>query len=208
VTNLNRNLSVAPATRNVKRENARAVQRLKQAPRECADCRYALYPATGRCTNFECLQHKRESSGALTGTQLLRECAPPPLYHGRSWGEWVLDAERLTLVFRGKPVARGDGSNVTEGVEEYVAYIGRYEIDIEEIRQSSGMLDWIFQVGGKTWATARVTKDLINAFDSIFHPQQNLCSGGGDKVIQNPKAFLKHRIATVGSPDGPQQAAA
>jgi hypothetical protein len=114
----------------------------------------------------------------------------------------------LTLVFRGKPVARGDGSNVTEGVEEYVAYIGRYEIDIEEIRQSSGMLDWIFQVGGKTWATARVTKDLINAFDSIFHPQQNLCSGGDDKVIQNPKAFLKRRIATVGRPDGPQQAAA
>jgi hypothetical protein len=211
VTNLNCNLSVSPATRNVKRESTRAVQTIKEAPhnesRECSVCEYALYPATGRCTNQECPQHIRTSGAAMTGAELLREYAPPPLFHGRKWGEWVLDAERLTLAFRGKPVSRGDGSNVTEGVERYVAYLGHYEIDIEAIRRSSQLLDWVFQVGGKTWATARVTKDLINAFDSIFHPQQNLCSGGGDKIIQNPKAFLKRRIATMGK-DGPLRDAA
>lgn len=93
------------------------------------------------------------------------------------------------------------------GVEQYTAFIGCYEIDVEAIRQSSGMLDWIFQIGGKTWATARVTKDLINAFDSVFHPQHNLCSGGSNKIIQNPRAFLRHRIETVGK-DGPLKDAA
>jgi hypothetical protein len=175
--------------------------------RECPKCHYATYSNNGRCSNIECPNYNRVK-GPITADQLLHDFTPPQLFHGRKWGEWVLDTERLCLVFRGKPVARGDGSNVTEGVERYVAYLGHYEIDIEAIRRSSQLLDWIYQVGGKTWATARVTKDLINAFDSIFHPQQNLCSGGGDKVIQNPKAFLKHRIATVGSPDGPQQAAA
>ncbi|MHB8501414.1 MAG: hypothetical protein ACYDHE_10785 [Candidatus Acidiferrales bacterium] len=110
------------------------------------------------------------------------------------------------MVFRGEPVPRGDGSGATEGVKQYVAYLGQYEIDIERIHRSSKMLDWIFQVNGKTWATARVMKDLLNAFDSIFHPQRNLCSGGGDKIISNANAFIRRRIATVGN--GPLRDAA
>ena len=177
--------------------------RLKQSPlRECADCSYATYPATGRCTNVECPKHRRES-GAMTGEQLLREYALPALYHGRRWGTWVLDVERLCLVHQGQPVDRGDGSGVTEGVPQYVAFIGKYEVDLERIEDSAAALDWVFQVAGKTWANARVTKDLLNAFDDIIHPQANLCSGAcgsghGGRVIENPGAFLRNRIATVG----------
>ena len=167
--------------------------------RECPECRYALYPNTGRCTNQECPRHVREAGGALTGAELLREYASPPLHHGRRWG---------ALVYDGKPVHRGEGSGVTHGVGGYVAYLGRYEIDLEGIRQSSGLLDWIFQIGGKTWATARVTKDLLNALDSIFHPQANFCSGGGNKIISDPAEFLRNRIASVGRTDGPLRDAA
>jgi hypothetical protein len=191
---------------NEYRDNREYVTLAVKKERECSSCHYALYPNTGRCANFECPNYER-TGGAMTGAQLLREYAPPALFHGRKWGEWTLDAERLCLVFRGGPVTRGEGSGVTEGVERYVAYLGRYEIDLEQIRQSSRVLDWIFQVAGKTWATARVTRDLLNAFDSIFHPQRNLCSGGANKVIANPSAFLKQRIATAGK-TGPLRDAA
>ncbi len=137
----------------------------------------------------------------MTGEQLLREYALPALYHGRRWGTWSLDAERLCLVHQGKPVDRGDGSGVTEGVPRYVAIIGKYEVDLERIGDSASVLDWIFQVAGKTWASARVTKDLLNALDDVIHPQANLCSGAcgsgrGGRVIENPGAFLRNRIAT------------
>lgn len=177
----------------------------------CRECRYALHPNSLRCTNLECPRHARESGGALTGAQILHEFAPPPLFHGRRWGSWTLDVERLCLVYDGKPVYRGEGSGVTHGVRAYVGYLGRYEIDLESISQSSGLLDWIFQVGGKTWATARVTKDLLNALDDVLHPQRYLCSGGlsggATQTIANPAAFLRARIASVGK-GGPTQGAA
>jgi hypothetical protein len=170
--------------------------------RECDKCRYALYETTRRCTNYECSRHARESGGAMTAAQLLHEYAPPPLFHGRHWGEWTLDAERLCLVYDGKPVDRGDGSGITEGVERYLAFVGKYEIDIEHVSSSAAMLDWIYQINKKAWANARVVKDLLSAFQDIFDPQANLCSaslgGGTGKSIKDPQAFLQHRIATVG----------
>ena len=172
---------------------------------ECTACHYALFPNTGFCTNRECAKYHR-SNGATTSEQLLREYRPPTLFHGRRWGLWTLDTERLCLVYDAWQEERGNGSGRTAGVPPYVAHFGKYELDLETIRHSAAMLDWIFQVGGKSWASARVTKDLLNAFDSIFHPQQNLCSGGGDKVISNPTAFLRRRIASVGN--DPQREAA
>ena len=164
--------------------------------RECSKCGYALYPNTGRCTNHECPKHRREG-GVMTAAELVFEYAPPPLYHGRKWGDWTLDTERLCLDFEAHPVMRG------EGPDQYLAYIGHYEIDLERVRDSAAALDWIFQILGKNWATQRVMKDLLNAIDDIIHPQANLCSGacgsgGGGKVIKDPSAFLRGRISTVG----------
>ena len=159
---------------------------------ECTDCHYALYPNTGRCSNFECPRYER-SVGPMTGDQILREYAPPRLFHGRHWGSWSFDTERLVLVHNAEPVTRGHGN------DEYVAFLGDYEIDVERIRQSSQALDWIFQIRGKAWATSVVMRDLIEALDDIFEPQASLCSCGTNKVISNPTAFLKHRIATVGN---------
>ena len=174
--------------------------------RECRDCHYALYPATGRCTNRECPQYER-TRGPMTSDQLLRDYEPPALYHGRSWGSWTLDTERLTLVHQAEPITRCEGRH-----DQYTAYLGIWEIDLERIRDSAAMLDWIYQFDEKIWATARASKDLLNALDDVFDPQACLCSGAcgsgrGGKVIDNPGAFLRKRIAAVGK-DGPLQDAA
>jgi hypothetical protein len=52
----------------------------------------------------------------------------------------------------------------------------------------------IAQVNGKGWATAHVAKDLLNALDDVIRLQQNLCSGGCDKVIADTGAFLGKRV--------------
>jgi hypothetical protein len=216
MNNLTRNLSVTPTTRKVKRENrsARGTTKVSpDVPPECAVCGYALR-LSGKCSNYECTSRLRSKGPSVFSFDDLVKDAPPPLFHGRHWGEWVLDIERLCLVYRGEPVSRGDGSNVTKGVPPYTAYLSCwYEIDIERIHDSAAVLDWIYQVSEKFWATARVTKDLLNAFNAIFHPQASLCSGAcgsgrGGKVIADPTAFLKHRIATVGMPSGPLKDAA
>jgi hypothetical protein len=112
------------------------------------------------------------------------------LYHGRKWGRWTLDAERLVLVLDGQPMTRG------EGTTKYIGYFGIYEIDVERIRQSSNMLDSIFQVRTLAWLSAKDIRDFLQALDDIFHPQAHLCSFGADKKIPNPTAFLKDRIET------------
>ena len=198
--------SIDPVKDNPRNSNTRKRNPTRR-PRSCSKCAYALYPNTGRCTNYECPRHERKSGGAMTGDDLLREYAPPPLFHGRRWGAWTLDTERLVLVCDAHPVTRDDGSGVTEGVPQYTVFLGPYEIDLERVRDSAGLLDWIFQIHTKSWTTARVTKDLLNALDSIFHPQANLCSGAcgngrGGKIIANPGAFLRKRIETVGRANG------
>jgi hypothetical protein len=174
---------VSPYVNNRYHVNSR-FRRPSAADRECSHCHYALYPTTLACTNEEC----RRPSGPVSASELLRRFEPPPLFHGRKWGSWVLDSERWCLVYLGEPVLRG------EGADEYTAYLGEYEIDLEHVRQSSQMLDYVFQINGKSWATARVSKDLLNALDDVFNPQANLCSGGGNKSISNPASFLRERL--------------
>ncbi|HEY2117717.1 MAG TPA: hypothetical protein VGH37_00915 [Candidatus Acidoferrum sp.] len=135
----------------------------------------------------------------MTGGELMYEYAPPRLFHGRKWGSWTLDAERLVLAFDGQPAKRGDGSGVTQGVPQYLVFLGRYEVDLEQITDCASLSDWIFQVQGKSWATAKVTKDFLNALHSILHPQKYFCSGAlGGKISDDRSAFLRKRIATVG----------
>ena len=95
---------------------------------------------------------------------------PTQLFHGRRWGVWQLDSHRLVLIY------------IPDG----------YEIDVEEITSSAQLLDWLFQV--YRWTTPQEHYDLMQAFRDTFHPQANLCSGGGDKRIEDPTAFLRERI--------------
>ncbi len=142
-------------------------------PLPCEACRYALHQS-GLCSNSQCHSHY-DPSGPLTMTvaELLEDYAEVPLFHGRQWGDWQLDTERLTLDY--KP----DG-------------VWRYEIDLERVRDSASLLDWIFQIAGKSWATPKVTRDLLRALDDIFEPQANLCSVGMGKKIS--PSFVAKRL--------------
>lgn len=94
----------------------------------------------------------------------------PHLLHGRLWGVWQLDADRLMLVHT----------------------LDRYEIDLQTINSSAALLDWVFQA--QRWASPQEVSDLLTALGAIFQPQANLCSGGADMRIGNPKRFLRQVI--------------
>jgi len=111
----------------------------------------------------------------------------PTLFHGRAWGRWVFDTERLVLVLDGQPVTRGAGA------EEYLAFFGKYEIDVE-LRASSQLLDRIFQARTLGWVDAKCMSDLLCALSDIVDPQAHLCSAGCDKRIEKPGEFLRARI--------------
>jgi hypothetical protein len=57
---------------------------------------------------------------------------------------------------------------------------------------SAWMLNVIFDVRSKTWATSAVVGDLISAFRDLFDPQASLCSGGEDQAF-DPAAHLASR---------------
>ena len=96
------------------------------------------------------------------------------LRHGQRWGDWRLDAHRLTLDY-----APDD--------------IWRYELNLEANHDSASILDFVFQFHGKVWATPQTMKGLLDALDDIFDPQANLCSCGRNKRIDHQK-LLAERI--------------
>jgi hypothetical protein len=93
--------------------------------------------------------------------------------HGARWGDWHLDADTLALVL-------DSGRH-------------HYEIPLAKITDSAHMLDWIFQVRKKAWATNKIMGDLLTAFKDIFRPQALLCSGGRDKKLRCQG--VSHKIA-------------
>ena len=84
------------------------------------------------------------------------------------WGSWELQEEHLLLVHP------------------------HYEISLSEMTSSARMLDWIFQIQEKTWATAPVMKDLLTALDEIFYPQSSLCGGGVDRTLDAAGAVRQY----------------
>ncbi len=59
-----------------------------------------------------------------------------------------------------------------------------YEIYLDRCTTSAGVLDWIFQVKTKTWATPEVLHDLILALDDYLHVQGNYCSFWEDQGVK------------------------
>ena len=67
-----------------------------------------------------------------------------------------------------------------------------YEIDLDRCRTSAEVLDWIMQVNAKTWATAGIMKDLLDALHDLLDPQGTMCSFGASRTI-NPREVLAGR---------------
>jgi hypothetical protein len=142
---------------------------------ECEVCHYRL-DSNRQCANYDCPRWRDGSNGHVA------------LYHGCRWGRWTFDAERFCLVCDANPSVRGSGS------ERYVAFLG-YEADLERLRTSAAVLDFIFQIHGSIRGMNNGIRDFVNAIDDLLHPQSALCSHGASKVIENPKQFLLNRIA-------------
>src|ERR1700719_553472 len=87
------------------------------------------------------------------------------------FGRWTFNRSRLTLTHE-----------------------HRYEIDLEEMTCSAKMLDCIFQISAKGWASIDDLGQLLKALDEIFNPQATLCSFGVDHEL-DATAFLKRRFA-------------
>lgn len=68
------------------------------------------------------------------------------------WGPWFYDYKNHTL-------------NVSK---EYEGHLFHYDIDLSRCNNSAELLDWIFQISGKTWADADVIYYLISALDDII----------------------------------------
>jgi hypothetical protein len=88
----------------------------------------------------------------------------------KRWGSWVFDSKRLVLE-----------------LEE-----DRYEVDLETINDSAGMLDWIFQVHNKGWTTHEDMHNFLSALQFLFHPQATLCSFGVNREIDPVKVIEKN----------------
>lgn len=65
-----------------------------------------------------------------------------------------------------------------------------YEVYVDEMADCGQMLDWIFQVRDKTWATPEVVFDFLHALNDILQPQAHYCSGGSSRIA-DPKLLIR-----------------
>lgn len=70
-----------------------------------------------------------------------------------------------------------------------------YEIDVDRVDGSAGVLDWMAQIFGKTWCTPIIFIGLMEAFDYLFNDVQNtICGDGIDKNVNLGELLKKREI--------------
>lgn len=89
----------------------------------------------------------------------------------RPYAPWTFDADLLTLDLK-TPTAE-------------------YQIDLERCNTPAEMLDWIFQVHSKTWATPAILAGLLQALYDVIDPQASLCSFGNPSSIKDMRAHIE-----------------
>lgn len=57
-----------------------------------------------------------------------------------------------------------------------------YEIDLDRCKTCAQVMDWIFQVAGKTWADPDIIGWLVRALDEVLRPQETMCSNGKERT--------------------------
>jgi hypothetical protein len=72
------------------------------------------------------------------------------------WGSWVYDPSTRTLLCKEQS----------------------YGIPLEEITDAAELLDWIFQVRGKEWATPQILAEFLEAIQFLLSPQAHFGSQG------------------------------
>jgi hypothetical protein len=72
-----------------------------------------------------------------------------------------------------------------------------YQVPLDEMVDSAHVLDWIFQIAQKGWATTEVLAGLVRAIDDLHHPQANICSNETDRVSTPEQARDRIRAAAA-----------
>ena len=67
----------------------------------------------------------------------------------------------------------------------------RYSIDLRKVTSSACMLDIVFDVSSKHWASSQLVGELIQQLRELFDPQITLCGGGKDRKL-DPVDYLNH----------------
>jgi hypothetical protein len=88
------------------------------------------------------------------------------------WGPWRLCPKTNALVLTDKG-----------GYEAYY-------VDLNDCLNSAEMLDWIYQVAGKSYASDEVIAGLIRALNDVMMPQASLCSFGQSLEITHQDVAL------------------
>lgn len=127
------------------------------------------YPEKKKAT----MDKLRGKDGGIELGSFMKAKVPYPA-DGDRWGKWRFDAKGLSLVFE------------ENGREQYA-------IDLTEMDSSAQMMDWIFQVNMKSWASRVDIGNLVEALDDLLRPQATLCSGGADKRM-NAQEHLRKRL--------------
>src|SRR5262249_10929150 len=68
-----------------------------------------------------------------------------------------------------------------------------YYLDLDRCLSSAPILDRIFQIHGKAWATPEAMDALLDALTMLLNPQANFCPSGAGKVISE-RARLRQLI--------------
>lgn len=85
-----------------------------------------------------------------------------------TWGRWTLNARTVCL------------ETLISGTT--------YEIPLDEMTDAAKVLDWVFQIEEKTWASNSDVGDLVTAIRSIFGRG---FVGGGINNPLDPKPALR-----------------
>jgi hypothetical protein len=80
----------------------------------------------------------------------------PRIVDGQKWGEWVFDADDLTL--------RSEAQ--------------LYCLDLRDIVDSNAMMDQIVLLSTRRWASEVTIGEFVTALDDIFDPQGALAANG------------------------------
>ena len=86
---------------------------------------------------------------------------------------WHFDPHSLTLIFH-------SGEEI------------QHLVDLRKITSSTCMLDIIFEVSGRSWASKEIVGDLIQALQDLFDPKVTLCGAVRDRPL-DPVAHLVNR---------------
>lgn len=94
-----------------------------------------------------------------------------------TWGPWYYNPGNRTLVFTGEPTYS-------------------YEVDLDTMKDSASVLDWIAQVAGKTTFTVADIGHFVRALNEVLQLQAVVCPSGQDHKFK-AATILRRRSGSI-----------